>query len=232
MRKLLLLGILALNIFSIQIFAQVGKISGVVKDASTNEALIGANVLIEGTTIGAATNVDGYYSIINVSPGTYNLRVSMIGYTPQMIKDVRVNIDLTTELNANLKSSTFETEEVVVVAVQTIVKQDVSASVTNLNIKEIENLPVSSVSSVIGLQAGVQGLTIRGGASDQTAFVVNGITLRDARDNTPYTGISLTSVGDIQIQTGGFNAEYGDIRSGLINVVTKEGKRDKYNFAF
>ena len=125
MRKLLLLGMLALHIFSIQIFAQVGKISGVVKDASTNEALIGANVLIEGTTIGAATNVDGYYSIINVSPGTYNLRVSMIGYTPQMIKDVRVNIDLTTELNANLKSSTFETEEVVVVAVQTIVKQDV-----------------------------------------------------------------------------------------------------------
>lgn len=232
MRKLLLLGILALNIFSIQTFAQVGKISGVVKDASTNEDLIGANVLIQGTTIGAATNVDGYYSITNVSPGTYNLKISMIGYTPQMIKDVRVNIDLTTEINASLKSSTFETEEVVVVAVQTIVKQDVSASVINLNIKEIENLPVSSVSSVIGLQAGVQGLTIRGGASDQTAFVVNGITLRDARDNTPYTGISLTSVGDIQIQTGGFNAEYGDIRSGLINVVTKEGTRDKYNFSF
>lgn len=181
--------------------------------------------------MGAATNVDGYYAITNVSPGTYNLKVSMVGYTPQIIKDVRVNIDLTTETNVNLGSSTFETDEVVVVATQTIVKQDVSSSVINLNIKEIENLPVASVSSVIGLQAGVQGLTIRGGASDQTAFVVNGITLRDARDNTPYTGISLTSVGDLQIQTGGFNAEYGDIRSGLINVVTKEGKRDKYNFS-
>ncbi len=232
MRKLLLLGILALNIFSIQLIAQVGKISGVVKDASTNESLIGANVLIDGTSIGAATNIDGYYVITNVSPGTYSLKVSMIGYTPQMIMDVRVNIDLTTEINVNLQSTTFETEEVVVVAVQTIVKQDVSASVTNLNIKEIENLPVSNVSSVIGLQAGVQGLTIRGGGSDQTAFVVNGITLRDARDNTPYTGISLTSVGDLQIQTGGFNAEYGDIRSGLINVVTKEGKKDNYNFSF
>jgi hypothetical protein len=232
MRKLLLISILALHIFSTNIFAQVGKISGVVKDASTNEVLIGANVLIEGTTMGAATNVDGYYAITNVSPGTYNLKVSMVGYTPQIIKDVRVNIDLTTETNVNLSSSTFETDEVVVVATQTIVKQDVSSSVINLNIKEIENLPVASVSSVIGLQAGVQGLTIRGGASDQTAFVVNGITLRDARDNTPYTGISLTSVGDLQIQTGGFNAEYGDIRSGLINVVTKEGKRDKYNFSF
>ncbi len=231
MRKLLLYSILILNIFSIHILAQVGKINGVVKDASTGEALIGANVLIEGTTTGAATNIDGYYVITNVSPGTYNLKVSMVGYTPQVIRDVRVNINLTTETNADLKSSTFETEEVVVVAVQTIVRQDVSSSVINLNIKEIENLPVANVSSIIGLQAGVQGLTIRGGSSDQTAFVVNGISLRDARNNTPYTGISLTSIGDLQIQTGGFNAEYGDIRSGLINVVTKEGSKNKYSFS-
>jgi outer membrane receptor protein involved in Fe transport len=81
------------------------------------------------------------------------------------------------------------------------------------------------------LQAGVQGLTIRGGGSDQTAFVVNGITLRDERDNTPYTGISFTNIEEIQIQTGGFNAEYGNIRSGLINVVTKEGRKDRYNFS-
>lgn len=231
MRKLLLLILLVLNIISFQTLAQVGKINGVIKDASTGESLIGANVLIDGTTVGAATNLDGYYVITNVSPGTYNLRASMVGYAPQIISDVRVNIDLTTEININLKSSTIETEEVVVIAQQPIVKQDVSSSVVNLNIKEIENLPVANVSSVIGLQAGVQGLTIRGGASDQTAFVVNGITLRDARDNTPYTGISLTSVGDMQIQTGGFSAKYGDIRSGLINVVTKEGSKSKYNFA-
>lgn len=231
MRKLLLLSTIVLQIFFVQTFAQVGKINGIIRDASTNEPLIGANVLIEGTTIGAATNVDGYYVITNVPPGSYNLKVSMVGYAAQTITNVRVNIDLTTEINVSLKSSTFETEEVVVVATQPVVKQDVSASVVNLNIKEIENLPVASVSSVIGLQAGVQGLTIRGGSSDQTAFVVNGITLRDARDNTPYTGISLTSIGDMQIQTGGFNAEYGDIRSGLINVVTKEGSKSKYSFS-
>jgi hypothetical protein len=232
MRKLLLFSTFVLQIFFIQTFAQVGKINGFVKDASTGEALIGANILIEGTSTGAATNIDGYYSITNVPPGTYSLKASMVGYAPQTITDVRVNIDLTTEININLKSSTIETEEVVVIAKQPVVKQDVSSSVVNLNIKEIENLPVASVSSVIGLQAGVQGLTIRGGESDQTAFVVNGITLRDARNNTPYTGISLTSVGDIQIQTGGFSAKYGDIRSGLINVVTKEGSKSKYSFAF
>lgn len=232
MRKLLLFSILILHIFSLQAFAQVGKINGYVKDAKTNEALIGANVLIEGTTIGAATNIDGYYVIINVPPGTYNIKASMIGYTPQSITGVRVNIDLTADININLTSSTIETEEVIVVATQPVVRQDVSSSVVNLNVKEIENLPVANVSGVIGLQAGIQGLTIRGGGSDQTAFVVNGITLRDERDNTPYTGISFTSIDELQIQTGGFNAEYGNIRSGLINVVTKEGKKDKYNISF
>jgi hypothetical protein len=232
MRKLLLFSILTLLIFSIPTVAQVGKISGIVKDANTGETLIGANVIIDGMTIGAATNIDGYYYIINVPPGVYDLKASMVGYTPQIISNVRVNINLTTEINVELKSSSFETAEVVVVATQPIVRQDVSSSVINLNVDEIKSLPVVSISSVIGLQAGVQGLTIRGGASDQTAFVVNGITLRDERDNTPYTGISFTSIDELQIQTGGFNAEYGNIRSGLINVVTKEGKKDRYNFSF
>lgn len=231
MRKLLLYSILVLNIFSIHTLAQVGKITGIVKDASTGESLIGANIILEGTTIGAATDIEGYYVILNVPPGVYDLRVSMVGYAPQSFKDVKVNIGLTTEINAGLQSNTIQTEEVVVVATQPIVKQDVSSSVVNLNVEEIKSLPVANVSSVIGLQAGVQGLTIRGGGSDQTAFVVNGITLRDERDNTPYTGISFTSIEELQIQTGGFNAEYGNIRSGLINVVTKEGKRDKYNFS-
>ena len=232
MRKLLLISILALHIFSIHIFAQVGKITGVVKDASTGEALIGANVLIENTTIGAATNIDGYFVILNVPPKTYNLRASMVGYAPSVYKDVRISIDQTTEVNFNLTSNTFQTEEVVVIATTPIVQKDVSSSRVNLNVEEIENLPVSSISGVIGLQAGVRsGLEIRGGASNQTAFLVNGVTLRDERDNSPFTGISYSAIDQVQIQTGGFNAEYGNVRSGLINVVTKEGFRDKYSFS-
>jgi hypothetical protein len=231
MKKMLLFFLFITTLISLPVYSQVGKIQGIVRDAQTGEHLIGANILLEGTTIGAATNIDGFYVIVNVPPGTYNLRASMVGYTQQITSEVRVNIDLTTEINVQLTSETIGIEEVVVVAQIPVVRQDVSSSVVNLNIKEIENLPVVSVSSVIGLQAGVQGLTIRGGASDQTAFVVNGITLRDERDNTPYTGISFTSIEELQIQTGGFNAEYGNIRSGLINVVTKEGKKDRYTFA-
>jgi hypothetical protein len=232
MRKLLLYSILALHIFSIQIFAQVGKISGVVKDASTGEALIGANVLIEGTTMGAATNVDGYFVILNVPPKSYNIKASMVGYAPGIYRDVRISIDQTTEVNFNLSSNAIQTEEVVVIATTPIVQKDVSSSRVNLNVEEIQNLPVSSISGVIGLQAGVRsGLEIRGGVANQTAFLVNGVTLRDERDNSPFTGISYSAIDEVQIQTGGFNAEYGNVRSGLINVVTKEGSRDKYSFS-
>ncbi len=232
MRKLLLYSTLALHIFSIQIFAQVGKISGVVKDASTGEALIGANVLIEGTNMGAATNVDGYFVILNVPPKSYDLKASMVGYAPGTYKDVRISIDQTTEVNFNLSSNAIQTEEVVVIATTPIVQRDVSSSRVNLNVEEIQNLPVSSISGVIGLQAGVRsGLEIRGGAANQTAFLVNGVTLRDERDNSPFTGISYSAIDEVQIQTGGFNAEYGNVRSGLINVVTKEGSRDKYSFS-
>ena len=233
MKKLLLLGILSLQISSLQIFAQVGKISGVVRDASTNEALIGANVIIEGSkAMGAAANVDGYYVILNVPPGSYNLKASMVGYAPKVVQQVRVSIDQTSEINFELTSNAFQTEEVVVIATTPIVQKDISSSRINLNVAEIENLPVSSLSGVIGLQAGVRGgLEIRGGAANQTAFLVNGITLRDERDNSPFTGISYSSIDEVQIQTGGFNAEHGNIRSGLINVVTKEGSRDKYTFS-
>ncbi len=236
MRKSLLLTILTLLIAS-QLFAAgtTGKISGTVIDSRTNEPLIGVNVILMGTNLGASTDVDGYFALLNVPPGTYTVRASYIGYSPSNITNVRVNIDQTTELNITLTEQAFLTGEVIVVAQQPIVQKDVSSSRVNLNVEEFENLPVASVQSVLNLQAGVlstaTGPAIRGGGADQTAFVVNGMTLRDERDNTPYLGISFTSVKEIQIQTGGFNAESGNIRSGLVNVVTKEGDKQKYSIS-
>lgn len=240
MKLFLLFNLLIILSFSNLSYSQTGKISGNVNDAGTNEPLIGANVIIVGSTMGAATNLEGHYDIINIPPGKYTLRISSIGYTSKTIVNVSVNIDQTTIIDAQLQEESIETEEVVVVAQTPVVQQDVSSSRVNLNIAEIENLPVVNVENVVALQAGLQldesgDIISRGGVQNnaaQTAFVVNGINLRDERDNTPYTGISLTSVQEIQVQTGGFNAEYGNIRSGLVNVVTKEGQKDKYTFSF
>src|SRR5690606_6499572 len=164
-------------------FAQSGKLSGRVVDAVTKEPLVGANVVIQGTTIGNATDVDGYFNILNVAAGTYALRASLIGYTPVVVENVRVNINLTTLVDFELREEAFMGEELVVIAERPIIQQDVSSSQVNVNADEIKKLPITNVSEVVGLQAGTRGLSIRGAGSDQISFVVNGATLRDARDN-------------------------------------------------
>jgi len=210
-------------------YAQVGKISGQVTHASTGEPIPGVTVVIEGTTQGAISDIEGYYSILNVRPGTYILRASSIGFTPQVQENVRVNIDLTAQVDFALQEEAVGLDEVVIVAEKPIVRRDVSANVANFNAQEIENIPVAGVDEVIDLQAGVEsGMRIRGGSLDEVAFAVDGMTMRDGRDNVPFTGISYTAVDEVQVQTGGFNAEYGNVRSGLINVVMKEGSRDRY----
>lgn len=225
LKKLLFLFVFIIG--SLPLFAQSGKIQGIVTD-SNGETLPGVNVSIEGTTKGGATNNEGYYFINNVEPGTYTLKASFIGFKTVLIENVRVGINLTTDVDFELFEETFEGEEVVVVASQPVVRRDVSSSTATIAKEDIEALPVTSVTAVIGLQAGVEGLSVRGSGADEVAFNVNGFSLRSERNNTPFTGISVTSIENVQVQTGGFNAEYGDIRSGLIDVTTKEGERDRY----
>ncbi|MDP1678272.1 MAG: TonB-dependent receptor [Bacteroidota bacterium] len=206
-----------------------GKISGKVNDAQTGDALVGVNVVIVGTTLGASTDIDGGFVIINIPPGEYTVRASALGHASVLQTKVRVLIDQTTEADFKLSEEVVKGEEVIIVAQRPVVQKDVASSQANISESEIQKLPVTSVTAVIGLQAGIQGgTTIRGGASDQTAFMLDGLTLRDERNNTPITGISLSAVQDIQVQTGGFNAEYGNIRSGIVNVITKEGSPNQY----
>ncbi|GBD94015.1 TonB dependent receptor [bacterium BMS3Abin05] len=209
-----------------------GKLAGRVTDASTGSALPGVNVIVEGTTIGAATNANGYYVILNVPPGKYSLKFSMIGYAEYRIKNALVEIDLTTTLNAKLTSKVISGKEVVVVAERPIVARDVSASMVNIRSKDVSELPVQTINQVLTLQAGIEqgtrGIVIRGGGPNQTAFMVDGLSLNDERSNIPYAAVSLSSVKEIQVQTGGFNAEYGNVRSGIVNVITREGGKTRY----
>ena len=85
MKKFLLIFLLTpLSIYA----GTTGKLSGSVKDAQTGEPLVGANILIVGTDLGAATNINGSYIILNISPGNYSVRVSFIGYESKIITEV------------------------------------------------------------------------------------------------------------------------------------------------
>ncbi len=232
MRFTKLLGALLLLLIPVTgVMAQTGKIAGTVRDASTGEALPGVNVVIDGTTTGAVTDLNGFYNIINVRPGTYSVRASFVGYTPQVTENVEVSTGLTTTINFDLGEQEVGLDEVIVTAEQPIVELDVSANVANLTSEDIVDLPVAGISEVLDLQAGIEpGLQIRGGGVGEIAFIVDGMNLRTGLRNEPFTNVSYTSVEAVQVQTGGFNAEYGNVRSGIVNISTKEPPRNRYTF--
>jgi outer membrane receptor protein involved in Fe transport len=209
-----------------------GKITGRVTDAETGMPLPGVNVVLLGTEMGAASDADGYYVILNVPPGSYSLQASMIGYRRVTTTNVVVKVDLTTTVDFRLEPQVLEMGEVVVEAKRPLVPKDVSASQVNVESRVISSLPVQELTQVVGLQAGIRGLVIRGGSARQAAFMVDGFTTNDERSNTPYASLPLSVVKEVQIQTGGFNAEYGNLRSGVINVITKEPDARSYHGTF
>ncbi len=223
MKLKVLLSVLTLSLITISAQAQYGKIRGVVTDAETGETIIGASVLIEGTTKGAATNIDGEYIILAVTPGSVSLRISYIGYNTTVIEDVRINIDLTTQIDVQLSPETVEGEEVVVVAQRELVRKDVTASLSSVGAEEIEAIPVEDFSEVVELQAGVVDGHFRGGRTGEVGYWVDGVPVTDAYDGSLSAGVENSSVQEVQVVTGAFSAEYGQAMSGIVNIVTKDG---------
>jgi len=215
--------------------ANTGKIDGTVVDAETGDPLYGANIVIDGTSQGAAADADGYFYIINVDPGQYTLLVSMVGYKTIRKEQVNVGIDRTTTLKFTMQPTSIMGEEVVIVAEREAVKRDVSQSEINVTSDQIEDVPlVKDVNQFIRLQAGVRTgedgeMLIRGGGMDQVGMVVDGLNMTNNVGGGPVDIINLSAVKQVSIIKGGFNAEYGNIRSGLFNIVTKDAQKTAYN---
>jgi hypothetical protein len=180
--------------------------------------------------MGAATGADGAFFILNIPPGTYSVRAAMMGFGPVVQKEVRINVDRTTTLDYKLSTAVLEAgEEVVITAERPLVERDVTSSQSITTAKSIESLPVSDIMDAVSLEPGVDvnadafEISIRGGNSSQISFQVDGMERSDKLNDKVYTTTNSATVSEIQVLTGGFNAEYGNIRSGVFNVVTKEG---------
>ncbi|UCH62487.1 MAG: TonB-dependent receptor [Fidelibacterota bacterium] len=205
-----------------------GKISGRVYDAETNEPLPGANVVIEGTTMGAAADIDGNYFILNVRPGEYTVTASVIGYVNVRATEVAVQMGLTTPLDFPLDPSIIEGEEVVVVAERPIIQTDIGNSRTILDGSELTALPVVSFKDILDKQMGIQemdarGLFMRGERQDGISMVVDGMETRDNVDDLVYTRFNPDEMEQVEISAGGYDASSGNATAGVINLVTKEG---------
>ena len=233
MKNILNIYVLFISISTMIFAGTSGKIAGVITDSDSGEPLPGVNVYLNETSIGSATDIDGFYSMLNVPPGNYTLKIDYIGYTSYEITNVKVQIDLTTRIDVKLNSEVLEGETIIVVADRPVIERDVSNSQLNIDSKTIETMPLATVSDVLTLQAGIEsgtsGIIVRGGGANQTVYMIDGLVQNDERSHYPVSVVSLNSVNEIQIQTGGFNAEYGQARSGIVNIITKEGSTQKYN---
>lgn len=224
--KSILSFIILLN-FNLSVFAQVsGKLTGTVKD-NNGEPLVGANVIIEGTTLGAATDFDGRYTILNVRAGTYTVKFGYLGYKSQRVEGVRISADQTKILDAVLEPEIIQGEEVVIVAKKPIVEFNQTSSVSSINKEDIKNLPVQSLNEIVNLQAGVIDGHFRGGRLGEVQYQVDGVSVVNPYNNSSILEIDRSMIEEVQVISGTFDAKYGQAMSGVVNAVLKTGS-DKF----
>src|SRR3989339_365164 len=198
-----------------------GKIAGKISDKSTGEALIGANILIVGTTLGASSDIDGNYFILNIPPGEYQIKASVISYSSFTIQKVRVSIDQTTKIDFELNPESIELGEVLVTAEKSIVRKDLTSTEETISGDNISMLPLEDVAAVVNLQAGVVDGHFRGGRGNEVKYLIDGVPVNDVYSGQSSLSAEVNSIEEIQVLTGTFNAEYGEALSGVVNQVTK-----------
>lgn len=203
-----------------------GKIAGRVVDNKTGNPLPGANVILVGTTMGAATDADGEYFIINVPPGVYSLRAQMIGFKAVVITEVRVQVDLTTHIDFESEEEVLRGEEVTIISERPIVEMDVTGSSHRIDASAIQRAPVISLRDVLSQQSGFydtgETTFVRGGLSTELNYRLDGISLNSGLLSDNWQRLNTTAIEEISVLTGGYNAEYGNAMSGVVNVVTKQ----------
>lgn len=218
-----------------------GKIAGMVKDKETGEVLVGVNVIVDDTFLGASTDQDGFYQILNIPTGTYNLTFSYIGYTVNKVNQVKIKPDYSTTVNVEMKTQYIEGDVIEVTAEKQIIQRDVTASVKEITSEEIRHSPVSNFNQVIAQQIGAVetgrsrrsgGIHIRGGRNNEIVYYVDGVNSNDPFVGTAGVNLDNNAIEQINILSGGFNSEYGESMSGIVQIVTKSGNKEKFSAQF
>ena len=226
--RLLVVG-LAVSILSVPFASaqSVGKVSGTVRDAGSGEPIPSANVQVVGTTLGATSTIEGEFFILNIPVGTHDLRVTSLGYETQTITGVEVRADETYEIAIRLSETVLEGQEVTVVAERDVVRRDVSATVRSVTSAEITELPVTTYQDALARTPGAVGtgdnIHIRGGRRDEILYLVDGMEVKDPQFQRRSLDVPQSAIGEMQVLTAGFNAEYGEAQSAVVNLVIKEG---------
>ncbi len=234
---------LILGMFTYSYAGTTGKLAGTIIDKQTGEPLMGVNVVLQNTQLGAATDIDGQYFIVNIPVGSYTVEVSFVGYHTQIIKNVEISADLTTKIHFEMVQDAIELSSVEVVAEKPPVQRDLTSTINIIDANKVQKMPVVNYREVIGLQTGVvvmpirleqagpygqfnstpdDGLHFRGGRSNETAYLFNGISIKDPIwggfriDDIPIMGLN-----QMVTYTGTYNAEYGEGMSAVMNMIAE-----------
>ncbi len=212
-----------------------GKIRGKVTDSGTGEPLVGANVVVVGTSMGAAANVAGEFLILNVPVGTYTLRTTYVGYQSITISNIRVNNELTTDANFNLPSEGVTVGVVEIVAERPLINKSATNAVRIIDSEFFDKIPARGTAAAVAIQPGVvvQGgnVYIRGGRADEVGYRVEGANVTDilGGGNGLYT--TAEAVEQIQVQAGGFTAEFGGANAGIIQTQLRSGNSERWKIS-
>lgn len=204
----------------------MGKVKGKVIDED-GEVLVGVNIIVEGTELGAATDEVGEFIVPFVPAGTHMITASYIGYNTVSKQNVIIFTDQTTAVNFKLKPILITMEPIVVSAERDMVIKTQTQTQRTVTAKDIDMMPLEDINQIITLQAGVSqselGTHIRGGRASEIAYFVDGILTKAPHYGQQSVRINKEAVEEIAITTGGFDAEYGEALSGVVNIVTREG---------
>ncbi|NQX98050.1 MAG: TonB-dependent receptor, partial [Flavobacteriales bacterium] len=223
---------------SVNLIAQKGVVRGFIYNDKTGEAEIGATVFLDGTTMGAATDINGFYSITKIPAGTYTLKVTSLGFETVEIK-VTLKGNQIVAKNVNIKEASKMMETFTVSAEKQEAKTQVKMSVTKITPKDIKSIPSiggdPDLAQYLQVLPGVtftgdQGgqLYIRGGSPVQNKVLLDGMIVYN-----PFHSIGLFSVFDTDIMrsadvyTGGFNAEYGGRISSIMDITYRDGDKKR-----
>jgi len=225
MRKISKIVALSL-LMSFAISQTTGKIRGKITSAD-GQPLAGANVMVDGTTKGAATDGDGSYTILSVEAGIYSVTATYIGYQSSSESNVSVKVDLTTPLSFAMQTSAVEGEAVTIIGEKRLIEKSATNSVRSVSSEEIQNSASRSVSGMLDMQAGVNitngKLSIRGSRAEEVAYTLDGASITDVVNTGRDVSAIPEALAEISVESGGFGAHIGGANSGVVRQTLKTG---------
>ncbi|HEY4612969.1 MAG TPA: TonB-dependent receptor, partial [Bacteroidota bacterium] len=212
-------------------FGITGILEGKVIDKQTREPLVGVNIVVLGQPQGGSSDAEGNYQIKNIRAGVYDVRYTIVGYKTVVMKGVTILPDLRTRVDVQLEVTAIELDVIEVRAEKPLIQKDLAATAYSIGQIKLEKLPISAFQEVLALQPGttVEG-NVRGGKANEVVFLVDGLPVQDVVGGGLGTSLPRSSISGLTVHTGGFDAEYGNALSGVVNVVTKTGSnRPEYS---